>query len=30
MVEADGLETDTHLKRWIERAVDFVSTLPKK
>ena len=30
MVEADGLETDQQLNGWIERSVEFVSTLPGK
>ncbi|MBN2292255.1 MAG: TfoX/Sxy family protein [Pirellulales bacterium] len=30
LVEAEGLETDQQLREWIERAVDFVETLPKK
>src|SRR5687767_10274087 len=30
MVEADGIETDKQLSNWVERAVEFVSTLPKK
>ena len=30
MVEADGLETDEQLTGWIQRAVEFVSTLPGK
>ncbi len=30
MVEADGLESDVSLQLWIERALDFVTMLPKK
>ena len=30
MVEPDGLETDEQLSGWIERAVEFVETLPRK
>jgi hypothetical protein len=30
MVEADGVETDEQLSGWIERAVEFVETLPRK
>jgi TfoX/Sxy family transcriptional regulator of competence genes len=30
VVEAEGLETDEQLRRWIERAVEFVETLPWK
>lgn len=30
MVEAEGVETDEQLSEWIERAVEFVETLPKK
>jgi len=30
MVESDGLETDEQLGRWVQRAVEFVSGLPKK
>lgn len=30
MVEADGLETDQQLSDWVQRSVEFVSTLPKK
>ncbi len=30
MVEAEGLETDEQLRAWIERAVEFVETLPSK
>ncbi len=30
MVEADGIETDEQLDGWIERAVEFVASLPKK
>jgi hypothetical protein len=30
MVEPDGIETDEQLGEWIQRAVEFVSTLPKK
>ena len=30
MVEADGLDTDEQLAVWIDRAVAFAKTLPKK
>ncbi len=30
LVQADGLETDEQLGQWIQRAVDFVETLPRK
>ena len=30
MVEPDGLDSDAQLRDWIERAVDFVRTLPGK
>jgi hypothetical protein len=30
MVEPDGVENDERLGEWIQRSVDFVSTLPKK
>jgi TfoX/Sxy family transcriptional regulator of competence genes len=30
MVEPDGLESDAELSRWIERAIEFVATLPPK
>lgn len=30
MVEPDGIETDEQLGRWIERATEFVETLPVK
>lgn len=30
VVDADGLETDGQLSQWIELAVDFVETLPRK
>jgi hypothetical protein len=30
MVDADGLETDGQLSAWIDRAWQFVKTLPKK
>jgi hypothetical protein len=30
MVEADGIETDELLRTWIQRAVEFVETLPRK
>ena len=30
MVEPEGLESDEQLSGWIERAVAFVATLPKK
>lgn len=28
--EAEGIETDEQLSGWIERAVEFVDTLPRK
>ena len=30
VVVAEGIETDEQLSRWIERAVEFVETLPRK
>ena len=30
MVEADGIDTDEEVNGWIQRSVEFVSTLPKK
>lgn len=30
MVEPDGIENDDQLREWIQRSVEFVSTLPKK
>jgi TfoX/Sxy family transcriptional regulator of competence genes len=30
MVEPDGIDSDAQLRGWIERAVDFVRTLPAK
>jgi TfoX/Sxy family transcriptional regulator of competence genes len=30
MVEPEGVETDEKLSHWLERAVEFVGTLPKK
>jgi TfoX/Sxy family transcriptional regulator of competence genes len=30
LVEADGVDEDGELRQWIERAVEFVSTLPTK
>jgi hypothetical protein len=30
VVEAEGLETDGQLREWIERAIEFVETLPRK
>ena len=30
MVEADGIESSEELSVWIQRSVDFVSTLPRK
>lgn len=30
MVEAEGMEMDQQLREWIERAAEFVATLPKK
>jgi TfoX/Sxy family transcriptional regulator of competence genes len=30
LVEAEGVETDEQLRGWVERAVEFVETLPVK
>lgn len=30
VVDPDGLDTDQQLREWIERSVEFVSTLPRK
>jgi TfoX/Sxy family transcriptional regulator of competence genes len=30
VVEAEGVETDRQLREWIERAIEFVETLPRK
>lgn len=30
LVAPDGIDTDAHLKAWIERAIAFVKTLPAK
>lgn len=30
VVEADGLDTDEQLRGWIERALEFVETLPSR
>lgn len=30
MVEPDGIESDEQLSQWIERATEFVESLPKK
>lgn len=30
LVEPDGVESDAQLSRWIEQAIEFVSTLPSK
>lgn len=30
VVDAEGVETDAQLQRWIDRCVTFVQTLPKK
>ena len=30
LVEADGVESDTQLRQWIDRAIDFVAELPAK
>ena len=30
MVEVEGTDTDNQLRGWIERAVEFVETLPRK
>lgn len=30
MIDPDGLETDIQLGHWVEKAIDFVDTLPQK
>jgi hypothetical protein len=30
MVEADGIESDEQLSRWIARSLDFVARMPAK
>jgi hypothetical protein len=30
MVDPDGIDSDKQLASWIERATEFVCTLPKK
>ncbi len=30
MIEPDAIDTDEQLRTWIQRAMDFVGTLPKK
>lgn len=30
LVEPDGVESDAQLNRWIDRAIEFARTLPKK
>lgn len=30
MIEPDGMESDSQLADWIERAIEFVATLPGK
>lgn len=30
LVEAEGIDTDGQLRGWVERAVEFVETLPSK
>jgi TfoX/Sxy family transcriptional regulator of competence genes len=30
MIEADGIENDEQLNEWIQQAVEFVETLPRK
>ena len=30
VVEAEGIDTDKQLLQWVERAVEFVETLPRK
>ncbi len=30
MIEAEGIDTDEQLRGWIERAVEFAETLPRK
>ncbi len=30
VIEAEGIDTDGQLRGWVERAVEFVGTLPRK
>lgn len=30
MIEPDGVDTDEQLNAWVQRSVEFVSTLPRK
>ncbi|MDY0170539.1 MAG: TfoX/Sxy family protein [Thermoguttaceae bacterium] len=30
VIEAEGIDTDKQLRQWVERAVEFVGTLPRK
>ena len=30
VIEAEGVDTDKQLRGWVERAVEFVETLPRK
>jgi hypothetical protein len=30
MIEAEGIDIDEQLRVWIERAIEFVETLPRK
>ena len=30
VVEAEGIDTDKQLREWVEQAVEFVGTLPRK
>lgn len=30
MVESEGVEDDSELKEWVQRALKFVKTLPRK
>ena len=30
VIESEGIDTDGQLRGWVERAVDFVETLPRK
>jgi TfoX/Sxy family transcriptional regulator of competence genes len=30
LVEPDGIDDDHQLRRWLERAIEFVETLPRK
>ncbi len=30
VIEAEGIDTDKQLRRWVERSVEFLETLPRK